>query len=300
MRASMSLSRFEKGSATVESRYRISGRLKWPLAPPRQCCLLRRDSASGRQIDKRITAPAHASHFPHFLGALLFISSRSAAACRSPSMSDEHLPGGWGGRGGRGERGATAGRLSLARGSRCERKGANERHSCRPLECFGRSEDGMRRGSCRGAHVCREGRRCGGLLLGAPPSLTLVVGAALYRLPLISFPSDWTRWPASCCLSRLARMTPNEINGRVMAHWRRALEFTGSRGSFLSSDATVSLSPERQVSWRRGQQALSIMHPRPLFVLPGTGPAHSCLLPRVVDQRCSPRSPGYQCFYARR
>lgn len=87
MRASMSLSRFEKGSATVESRYRISGRLKWPLAPPRQCCLLRRDSASGRQIDKRITAPAHASHFPHFLGALLFISSRSAAACRSPSTS---------------------------------------------------------------------------------------------------------------------------------------------------------------------------------------------------------------------
>lgn len=40
----------------------------------------------------------------------------------------------------------------------------------RSLECFA-SEDGMRRGSCEGAHVLRpptagEGR-CGGLLLGA-------------------------------------------------------------------------------------------------------------------------------------
>lgn len=140
---------------------------------------------------------------------------------------------------GGGERGATAGRLSLARGSRCERKGANERHSCRPLECFARSEDGMRRGSCQGAHVCAR-RQSGRQALRRsfvrrPPSLTLVVGAALYRLPPISFPSDWTRWPASCCLSRLARMTPNEINGRVMAHWRRALEFTGSRGFFFFS-----------------------------------------------------------------
>lgn len=199
---------------------------------------------------------------------------------------------------GGGERGATAGRLSLARGSRCERKGANERHSCRPLECFARSEDGMRRGSCQGAHVCAR-RQSGRQALRRsfvrrPPSLTLVVGAALYRLPPISFPSDWTRWPASCCLSRLARMTPNEINGRVMAHWRRALEFTGSRGFFffLSFFRRHGFSfPRTPVSWRRGQQALLIMHPMPLslsgrtcagrFVLLGThhGP---CLLPRVV------------------
>lgn len=158
---------------------------------------------------------------------------------------------------------------SAGLGSRCERKHTNERHSYRPpLECFA-TEDGMGRGSCQGAHVSSADWwsfvRRPTVVDAGTAGWALVVRAALYRLPPISFPSDWTRWPASCCLSRLARMTPNEINGRVMADWWRALEFTGGRGTgfFLPTVSPFSERPRR-----RGQQALLIMHPRPLS--PGT------------------------------